>query len=273
MSSVLGLIDRDSIPFSYIENCLGEMSSEFPSVHVGEFGTKVGLLFSTSNTDQDAHFLKQEYSTDTNTSVGLRRLGNTDFVYILTQYPKDEELYNIFDRLGLRSFSTDLLLAEQTAAHIPNEMVELPSLCVFEQTAFAACGDISWVIDNSSVGQSLIESATRMGIKEGYAQQVGAWIEKQRLRGLPYSQILEQVPTILASVVLEIQENSLALVGLRRNVREDGFVYQRDYLYYAPNNEGIIFASTEKGLRKINANNEISIVRDMEPMAFQFFNF
>ncbi len=278
MSSVAGFIFEHTVPLANLFRSLDAMSRRLPSVHIGKYGTGLGFLFAC-----DDPTVVEKLKNDKPSEVGIAhiralQISGQTFIEVLCDIPKGLTTEEIFRAWGLFDLQTHIAFAEQTMSKKNGITAESPAMVVLDDFALAACGAISWVVDETEEGQRMKEIARSNGIMGDTGAPVyTVWARKEFTGEHGPLGIIKNIPTIQATLILDgTNRNEPQLIAVRRDTRENNVTRAEErtsYLYYVAGTEGCAMASTTEGVGALIDRFEGPMeLRAVPDMSMVFYN-
>lgn len=231
MSSIAGWISRDPVPLRNLAMAMDYMRKMRPEIHNGPFGTQIGVFFSHQD-DSQVPFDKIIF-------------GGIPFDYYVDIVSEGDSVLDSFHMHGLNDMTSTIMLAEQTTAEFPTGMCEDPSLIVQEDMVFAACGHITPVMKNTEAGQRYLMLQNEPTSPVHARREQGGFFlwtyNEWKTGGFPG--VLENIPAILRSAFLTVEDGTVCLSAIRKDVAYDGTAFHAPSLLFADVPEGFFVAN------------------------------
>ncbi|MDB5186065.1 MAG: hypothetical protein JWL85_588 [Candidatus Saccharibacteria bacterium] len=250
MSSVAAWLSDQQVPLINLRDVFISMQQQLPpELHFGKYGLQCNLLFS------DDHFDIDESSAYQLAGQVIHFAGRR-FVQLSFQISLDQDFKTVFDDLGLSDVMSSYVLAEQTSADSENDIDIEPGFAVSDPVALAACGGITWAIQESTVGKDIVSVANEQGIYSNDVAMLLAWFNAILDNTDNYQALLERTPTYLFSILFDAREGDLRMVGLRQNERENGDNSPYEHLWYVRQPGFVGMARTKEATQKLLASEQ-----------------
>lgn len=267
MSSVVGWLAKSPQSLSKLRDSFSAMRKELPlELHEGKFGSQFSIFFEVEQGDEIT--LSPSVQLPVAPILRFRTFAHRPFVEVKIQIFPGQDFHKVFDDLGLAQFVSRSVLAEQTSADSSDDINTEPGFEVVGPLAFAACGGVTWAVEESSVKERIAKVADQHNMKSDVAK-LACWFNEilDHNQGADrYKKLLEHTPTYLFSILFDSRSDNLHMVGLRQNERENGDNSPYEHLFYAENDKIVAMARTAAAVQEIVANPlPPSLVADGQP--------